>query len=56
MCQLKDGPCRHIAGVKLKSRSPVPHHDTVVRPKECVAAILAQADHEITQIKERDHH
>jgi enhancer of polycomb-like protein len=60
-CELKDGPCRRI-GVKLKSRdngdlmSPISHHDTVVRPKERAAAILAQVDREMARIKERDHH
>ncbi|KAF8495934.1 enhancer of polycomb-like-domain-containing protein [Russula emetica] len=50
-------------GVKLKSRdnngdlmSPVSHHDTVVRPKERAAVILAQVDREMARIKERDHH
>ena len=48
-------------GVKLKSRdngdlaSPG-SHDTVVRPKERAAAILAQVDREMARIKERDHH
>ncbi|KAI0280469.1 hypothetical protein BGY98DRAFT_1095464 [Russula aff. rugulosa BPL654] len=50
-----------IGGVKLKSRdndlmSPISHHDTVVRPKERAAAILAQVDREMARIKERDHH
>jgi hypothetical protein len=36
--------------------SPVSHHDTVVRPKERAAAILAQVDREMARIKERDHH
>jgi hypothetical protein len=31
-------------------------HDTVVRPKERSAAILAQVNRELAQIKERDHH
>lgn len=62
MCELIDGPCRRIGGVKLKTRdngdlmSPVSHHDTVVRPKERAAAILAQVDREMARIKERDHH
>ena len=49
-------------GVKLRPRdngdlvSPVPHHDSVVRPKERAAAILAQVDREMVRIKERDHH
>jgi enhancer of polycomb-like protein len=60
MCELNDGPCRRIGGVKLKSRdndlmSPI-SHDTVVRPKERAAAILAQVDREMARIKERDHH
>lgn len=62
MCELTDGPCR-LRGVKLKPRdnngdlmSPVSHHDTVVRPKERAAAILAQVDREMARIKERDHH
>ena len=60
---LKDRSCRRIGGVKLKSRdnngdlmSPVSHHDTVVRPKERAAAILAQVEREMARIKERDHH
>jgi len=63
MCEFKDGPCRRIGGVRLKPRdnngdlmSPISHHDTVVRPKERAAAILAQVDREMTRIKERDHH
>ena len=63
MCELKDGPCRRLGGVKLKPRdnngdlmSPISHHDTVVRPKERAAAILAQVDREMARIKERDHH
>jgi enhancer of polycomb-like protein len=49
-------------GVKLRARdngdlvSPGPHHDSVVRPKERAAAILAQVDREMVRIKERDHH
>jgi hypothetical protein len=51
-----------IGGVKLKSHNPVDlvspelHHDTVVRPKERAAAILAQVDREMDWIKECDHH
>jgi enhancer of polycomb-like protein len=62
MCELRDGLCRRI-GVKLKQRdnngdllSPVSHHDSVVRPKERAAAILAQVDREMARIKERDRH
>ena len=54
--------CRRNA-VKLKARdnngdlmSPISLHDTVVRPKERAAAILAQVDREMARIKERDHH
>ena len=62
MCKPNDGPCRRISGVRLKRdnngdlMSPVSHHDTVVRPKERTAAILAQVDREMARIKERDHH
>jgi enhancer of polycomb-like protein len=63
ICELKDEPCSRIGGVKLKPRdsngdlmSPLSHHDTVVRPKERAAAILAQVDREMARIKERDHH
>ena len=61
ICELKD-TCRRNA-VKLKARdnngdlmSPISLHDTVVRPKERAAAILAQVDREMARIKERDHH
>lgn len=63
MCELKDGPYRRIWEVKLKPRdtngnltSPVSHLDTVVRPEEHAAAILAQVHREMARIKERDHH
>ncbi len=56
-------PCSRNVGLRLKSRdnngellSPTPHHDAVVRPKERAAAILAQVDREMAQIKERDRH
>ncbi|KAI0300651.1 enhancer of polycomb-like-domain-containing protein [Multifurca ochricompacta] len=52
-----------VVGLKLKSRdnngelvSPAPLHDTVVRPKERAATILAQIDREMARFKERDHH
>ena len=35
--------------------SPV-SHKAVVRPKECAAAILAQVNREMAQIRECDHH
>jgi hypothetical protein len=51
-----------IGGIKLKSHdlgdlvSSELHHNTLVRPKECMEAILAQVDQEIVGIKECDHH
>jgi len=56
------GHFSRIGGVKLKSHNPGDlmslglHHDTIVRPKERAAAILAQVDREMARIKERDHH
>ena len=61
MCELKDNFRRNA--VKLKARdnngnpmSPISPHDTIVRPNEHAAAILAQVDWEMAWIKERDHH
>ena len=61
-CALINGSCSRIGGVRLKPcdnngdlMSPV-LHDTVVRPKEPSAAILAQVNQEMARIKERDHH
>ena len=31
-------------------------HDAVICPKERAATIIAQVDHEMARIKERDHH
>jgi len=51
-----------LPGVRIKRDnngelvSPAPHLDTVVRPKERAAAILAQVDREMARLKERDHH
>ncbi|KAI9453934.1 enhancer of polycomb-like-domain-containing protein, partial [Russula earlei] len=51
-----------LPGVRIKRDSngellsPVPLHDTIVRPKERAAAILSQVDREMVRIKERDHH
>jgi hypothetical protein len=56
-------PNSRIIGLRLKSRdnngkliSLTLHHDAVVCPKECAAAILAQVDSEMVWIKESDHH
>lgn len=54
--------CSHLSGVRIKRDtngelvSPAPHPDTIIHPKECAAAILAQVDWEMAQIKERDRH